>query len=273
LASRRLLAGGFGSHHDVNPTYHTTRPALRPVQPRRTRAFGPRQPAIGRARLGPGHPAKMARSESAADIRIDDTEIPGIRPTLGYLDLRQHTIEEVADLAAEKILSTASPVLGASPGGKTIKTGTPLRARNLQIKKEFTELERDTFLEEAFEEIARSFEASLANLTAEHPGIVGRFRRVNANHFTALVYRNGSTVSKCGIRLGGLHGHNQISYSDDPNSTNSMNDSVSVEDDTKSLFLKPGYSSMFGGKKSKSNLSPQEAAEMFWERLLAPLER
>ncbi len=36
-------------------------------------------------------------------LRLDDTEIPGINHTVGYLDLRQHTVEEVADIVCRKV--------------------------------------------------------------------------------------------------------------------------------------------------------------------------
>ena len=39
-------------------------------------------------------------------VRIDDTEIPGIPPTIGYLDLRSITIEEVYEALIKKLSST-----------------------------------------------------------------------------------------------------------------------------------------------------------------------
>lgn len=36
-------------------------------------------------------------------LRIDDTKIPGIKKTIGYIDTRRHTMEKVADLIEEKL--------------------------------------------------------------------------------------------------------------------------------------------------------------------------
>ena len=36
-------------------------------------------------------------------VRLDDTEIPGIPPTVGYLDLRMMTIEEVYEVLVRKV--------------------------------------------------------------------------------------------------------------------------------------------------------------------------
>jgi hypothetical protein len=36
-------------------------------------------------------------------LKLDDTEIPGINPTVGYVDLRLHTIQHVADMLSRKV--------------------------------------------------------------------------------------------------------------------------------------------------------------------------
>ena len=41
-------------------------------------------------------------------VRLDDTNIPGIMPTVGYLDLRSMTIEEVHEILTEKLSDTTS---------------------------------------------------------------------------------------------------------------------------------------------------------------------
>ena len=38
-------------------------------------------------------------------VRVDDTEIPGIYETIGYIDLSSTPVEEIADLLVEKLLS------------------------------------------------------------------------------------------------------------------------------------------------------------------------
>ena len=218
-------------------------------------------------------------------VRLDDTEIPGIRPTVGYLDIRKITIEEMAAIAAEKITATQSGAtegkgrakkpIGPAPK-KPVQTSVAVRSSKLQIKKQFAEHDRDTFLEEAYEYVAKFFEDSLSALQAENEGIVGKFRRINANHFAATVYRNGKSVGACGIRLGiGGVFSNQIVYSTDPNSTNSMNESARVDDNGQTMFLKAtGFSTMMGARgKEKEQLTPQDAAEMFWSLLIAPIQR
>ena len=42
-------------------------------------------------------------------VRLDDTEIPGILPTAGYLDLRSTSIEEICQVLVEKLSGITSP--------------------------------------------------------------------------------------------------------------------------------------------------------------------
>lgn len=54
-------------------------------------------------------------------VRFDDTEIPGIRGTIGYQDLRKKTIDKIAKIAIEKIQvekgATSTPRITAKKGG------------------------------------------------------------------------------------------------------------------------------------------------------------
>ena len=47
--------------------------------------------------------ALIERSEYVLPARFDDTEIPGLRPTVGYIDLRRTTPVELAQLIAKKL--------------------------------------------------------------------------------------------------------------------------------------------------------------------------
>lgn len=77
------------------------------------------------------------------------------------------------------------------------------RSGNLRIRKTFTERDRDTFLDNAFEFMARFFENSLAELEARNPGIETTFKRIDATRFTVAIYREGNNLARCKIHLGG----------------------------------------------------------------------
>ena len=142
------------------------------------------------------------------------------------------------------------------------------RSSNLRVQKSFTDHDRDRFLDEAFEFIASFFEGSLTELQQRNPEITTRFRRIDSNRFTAFIYHSGKSVSECAIGLGGLFGPG-ITYSSNANSTNSMNEGLSVTDDGTSMSLRGMLS--FGGTKEQS-LTLQGAAEGFWAILMRPIQ-
>jgi hypothetical protein len=45
-------------------------------------------------------------NEYILPIRLDDTEVPGVRETTGYRDLRQHSMESIVNLLEEKLTET-----------------------------------------------------------------------------------------------------------------------------------------------------------------------
>ena len=92
----------------------------------------------------------------------------------------------------------------------------------------FTDQEKDDFLEQAFEFIASFFEGSLAELEERTRGISTKFRRIEANHFTAAIYHNGAAKSQCKIWLAARDRFTgNIHYSSDPSTRdNSYNESM-----------------------------------------------
>jgi hypothetical protein len=151
------------------------------------------------------------------------------------------------------------------------------RSSNLRLKKSFTDADRDAFLDDAFEYIARFFENSLKELQERNPGVEGRFKRIDARSFVATIYRHGTEVGRCAIAHGTSMGFGEgISYARDQSTIgHGFNELLSVEADEQSLFLKPmGIGMMYYSTRRQSNhLSVEGAAEYYWEMLMAPLQR
>jgi hypothetical protein len=174
-----------------------------------------------------------------------------------------------APRAATPKAEAAAPA-SAAPGGSSV------RSSNLRVTKRFTDHDKDAFLHEAFEFIARYFEGSLSELSRRNPDIKGQFRKVDANRFTAVAYRDGEAVAHCAIRLGhrsGLMSRITYSNSGDADGT-SYNESLSVEADDQTLFLKAmGMSTIRGGSREDAKLTPEGGAEMYWALFIEPLQR
>ena len=152
------------------------------------------------------------------------------------------------------------------------EVSTP-RSSNLRVKKKFSDQEIDEFLEASFEYIARYFEASLSELQTRNTNITAKFKRIDANCFTASIYDNGERASECTIWSGG--GQSFIGgiayYGGITSSRNQYNESLSVENDGYSLHLKPMGMSHYG-MNDKNRLSQEGAAELFWSLLIDRLQ-
>ena len=146
------------------------------------------------------------------------------------------------------------------------------RSSNLRLRKEFTEADKDQFSVDAFEYMERFFQGSLSELQARNHGIESKFRKVDGNSFTATIYQDGAKAAACSIRLGGMLG-NGIAFSDgDKAPANSMNESLSVENDDQKLFLRPMGMPHFGFPEGNDTLSDEGAAENYWSLLIRPLQ-
>ena len=152
------------------------------------------------------------------------------------------------------------------------------RSSNLRIRQNFSDRELDKYLTESYEFIANFFEGSLQELERRNQVIETDFRRIDANHFTAKVYRDGKQECSCKIWFGGrrslvggiaYRGNDVLhDYMDD----NSFNEAINVESDGYTLFLKPlGMQGM--GRGGEQMLTQEGAAEYLWGLFIAALQR
>lgn len=153
---------------------------------------------------------------------------------------------------------------------QSIPATQQLRSSNLRVRKEFTDQERDTFKDDAFEYIANYFEGSLEELQRRNEDISSRFKRIDANTFTASIYRNGKKLSECSIWVANKGSFSdEILYSCDGSSNGSFNQALTTVDDGYSLFLKL-MMSLSGDNDTM--LTMEGAAESFWSILIEPLQ-
>ena len=150
------------------------------------------------------------------------------------------------------------------------------RSSNLAIPKIFTDHDRDTFVIDAFDYMARFFEGSLSELHARNPEVKGSFQKIDNRSFEAAIYLNGNQASKCGIWLGnsfGSRGASSIIYSySGLGQGNSYNESMSVKDNGNMLGLEPmGMSHLL--RTEKKPLTNEGAAEYYWSIFFEPVRQ
>lgn len=157
-----------------------------------------------------------------------------------------------------------APVTSISSTGQPSK-----RSSNLRLKREFTDHDKDMFLDGTFDFISNYFENSLDELQNRNPGIDVRFKQ-DGRQFTAALYRQGSKQSSCRIWLSDeRHFTKGIAYSS-VDSGSGFNELLNVEDDGHSLLLRP----MMGlrGSNSNNQLTQEGAAEHLWSMFIEPLQ-
>ena len=192
-----------------------------------------------------------------------------------FLDVTRairHAVEELGKASKSttttRLPTHSSPIVGTN-------SGLLPRSSNMRVTKVFTQRDQADFLNETFDFVSKFFEGSLEELEKRNEGIETRFRSIDADRFTGVIYRMGSQVSACTVFRGGLAGGTtQICYSSRENAaTNGYNEAVSVASDEQSLFMSAmGMSHIHSGHMN-SKLSPEGVAEMFWSILMEPIQR
>lgn len=120
--------------------------------------------------------------------------------------------------------------------------------------------------------MANFFEGSLDELKKRSPGLDTRFRRLDANHFQAAIYENGKSQARCKIWLNVGGFPNGIAYAHNESiSSNAINESLSVEHDEQSLFLRALGMASYGQNRDVK-FTAEGAGEYFWSIFIRLLQ-
>lgn len=201
---------------------------------------------------------------------------PDGRPVTQYPDRDQALLEvaKAVRLAAEKLAKKSSPARSPAPSTAqpAASAAAPIpRSSNLRLAKQFGERDKDVFKVESFEFMAKFVENSLTELSQRNPGIETNYRRIDANRFSAVVYKGGKAVSRCTVFMGDRNVFGGIAYvSNETTSSNAYNECLTVDADDQAMFLHGMGMPMQRGDVSK--LSQEGAAEYYWSMLIAPLQ-
>ena len=171
--------------------------------------------------------------------------------------------------AVEDLHATAS--VSAERNTTSAVGERPDRSSNLRIKRQFSDRDRHSFLDEGFSYIARYFENSLKELGARNPGVESSFKRIDVNCFEAVAYMNGEEQSRCGIWEGGISKDDGLMFSyNGVGNGNSFNESMSVSDNGYTLFLEPMGMAHLGQGRDQE-LTYEGAAEYYWDMFIERL--
>jgi hypothetical protein len=198
------------------------------------------------------------------------SKYPNLHDAFLEVTLGIRAVAKEFDSATE--LETEAPTINSGRVDVALPVAN-IRSSNLRVKKTFTQREKDKFEREAYEYLEKYFENSLTELEARNTSIETEFRRIDANQFTASAYVNGAEASSCVIQFqgrGGFLGGITYSYGKLSNS-GGMNESLSVEDDGYTLYLRPLGMNLRSDRNSQLTL--EGAAEAYWEMFISNLQR
>jgi TIR domain len=209
-------------------------------------------------------------------VRLDDTMIPGIAETIGYIDFSQSSPGEIADLVQQKL--GRAKILSVHTVSNVRKKPSPKTAHAVplpRVRRDFTQRQKDKFLREAFTFVKQYFKKVLVKLEESYPEIETDFLEVNSVKFICKIYFHGDIKNQCKIWLGGFSSTDSICYYEgrlDIGSDSAYNDWLRVEDDGFELHL--ALSGMwYGQQPQESTLTKEKAAEYLWRRFSVSLER
>jgi hypothetical protein len=209
-------------------------------------------------------------------LRLDDTPIPGLPSTVAYVDARSRSPEEIVDLIEQKLKGTGSP----RPPQKTTHQPSvgKYNVPRPQIKRKYSELEKDRFIESSFRVIRDYFGQGLEQLKREDAEVETDLREEGPSKFIGRIYIRGELAAQCKIWLGSDYKTQAIFYlegSIDVHRDNSYNEFVSIDEQASEIKLK--LSGMAIGIKNLGfavgkSVSSEQAAEYLWRRFTSHLE-
>jgi hypothetical protein len=218
-------------------------------------------------------------NEYILPVRLDDTEVPGIAETIGYIDFRQHTVESVANLVEQKLanskrqansLSNIQDTQSVIVNSNNSPFGTiPMPAR----KKTFTQLQKDRFAKESLDFIKKYFQQALNQLESHDQNLQTDFVEINNIEFSCKIYLQEALKCQCAIWLGDILTSNSIYYREGMHLSghNSFNDCLPIEDNGDELRLHIGTFGIGMGRVEEPLATQQQASEYLWKRFTSSL--
>ena len=197
-------------------------------------------------------------------VRLDgfSGDVPGLPNTIGYLSVESHESEKVVDSLLQKIGRNRDKLQDLS-----IQSSAKVHIPRLKIS--FSDLEKNKFLKESFEQIVSLIGSFAAETKNEYPSFEYEVENITTRKVLFTLYNNGSILTSLKIwikvvvgrdEIWMLHG-NHIDVSED----RSTNEIISIEEHEGDLKLKP--MGMLVSMHDVDFMSPQETAEYIWRAI------
>jgi hypothetical protein len=208
-------------------------------------------------------------------IRVDDTEIPGLDSTIAYVDARHMSPDEIAELVVQKLsLSTKSQPIGIQENKPSVHP-SKFTIPPPQVRKTFTQLDKDQFIEATFEVIREYFREGLSQLEASLPDSKTSLKELDSQQFLARVYIHGDLICQSKIWVNTDYSNPGIYYAEgtrmDIRQVNSYNDYLVSEAAGDRLAIRLSIMWIGDGQPPENPATQEQAAAYLWRRLTSTL--
>lgn len=167
-----------------------------------------------------------------------------------------------------RVLVEIKPVADKERPPTAVKP-TTTSGQKYRIKKDFDEIDRAQFRDEAFEEMRAYFETAAREISGHGDSIRSRFRDLTPTSFTCTVVNKAHSRGVAHITVhkkSGNMGFGDVYFSFQEDSPpNTANGSLSIDAGEYHLFLRPD---IFAQKQGAEQLQPKQAAEMLWKEFI-----
>jgi hypothetical protein len=162
-------------------------------------------------------------------VRLDgfSAEVPGLSQLIGHLPVRGTESRKVVENFLAKI--------GKDNPLQTTHARLPSSSPHIpQLKRSYTDREKDQFLKTSFDEIVSRIEGFAKQTRDTYPHFEPDVERITSRKVLFTFYNNGQELTRCKIWIGGSFGSDSICLyygrRIDVDSDNTMNGSFSVRE-------------------------------------------
>lgn len=218
-------------------------------------------------------------------VMVRTCEPKGLLPTI--VQVRIMGLSEEAARAAllagvhhTRAKPSERPIFPGSPANSTAPKAfpgpsAPNRSRSSVIpavRRPWTDFERNKFLKEVVETIRQTFEQYLAQAKDEEPRLDGDLTLTAPFDFTAELYLDGTSKSRCRVWLSRDMGSDGIGFSEGRIDGNSYNEMLDPCDDEP--LLRASMAAFYFHEVKDldmDRLTADDAAKYLWHRFVKPL--
>ena len=190
-------------------------------------------------------------------------DVPGLLSTIGYVSAKSTEPGKVADTFLKKIRKKKQDE------GQKLNKSDLSKPHIPKLKRSFSDLEKNKFLKESFEQIVSAISRFAGETKNRYPNFEFEVEKITTRKVLFTLYNEGNVLTSLKIWINGGMGRDEIwilhGTRIDVSEDKSTNEMIYVEEYEGELKLKP--MGMLISMHDVDFMSPQETAECIWRAI------